>query len=299
MTRNQAVLRAFGGKLNLGALCVAVGSAAALQSWLVLLTGMAMFAGLIFADVRSDRRRLQLSPAKIPDGSAFKNGIIRAAVEAIGAAQKERLEVLDTCPDDILGMLDGILRAAAEVEAAALRIARRAERLHGYLCTKDVAFVRSTLRTAQEAAEHARTPCEQQSYEAAARTYEVEVATLEGIERGMRATLAKLEHIRATLTAVPPRIMKLLATSADMEDASYLRLSEDLHRESGELDEVEQHLHALSRGGGGELGIECRRIASGNGDLRILRVAPEPGGEPVELDEPPSVEQRRSHHLRD
>lgn len=297
MTRNQAVLRALGGKLNLSAFCLAASGAAILQSWLMLMSGMTMFAGLVFWEVHSKRHRIQRRPPRIPDGSSFKNGTIRCAVEAIGAAQKERLDVLDTCPDEIVAMLDGILRTSAEVEGTAIRIARRADHLHGYLVAKELSFVRGTLHNVQQCAAMAKTAHERENYEAAARTYEIEVETLGGLELRIRIALAKLENIRATLAAVPPRIMQMQATNAEMGDASCDCLSDDLLRANDELDEVEQHLHALSQTGDAELGIENDRSPAAPRDLRIARMPGEPDREALELDELYAGEILSSHRF--
>ncbi|MEZ4293729.1 MAG: hypothetical protein R3B70_02045 [Polyangiaceae bacterium] len=252
MTRNQALLRALGGKLNLGVLGAAMSAAAFLQSGAVLLAGMAAFLGLVTRDVVASGRRLHCFSPRIPDASTFHNIAVRNVIDGLHAAQRERMEALLVCPDDILTMIDGTLRTVVQLELAAVRLARRTERMHAYLSRKDVARERELLYAAELAARHARSPDERESYEAAARSCAVEVETLGSIELGMRVAIAKLENIRATLAVVPPRLVKLCAASADLADTLYFRLGDDLRGASTDLSEVEERFHTLSRSGGGE-----------------------------------------------
>ncbi len=284
MTRNQAVVRALGGKVNLGALCAATGSAAIFESWLVLFFGMAAFFGLVVRDVRKVERRMNRSFPRMPQGAIFSNPSIRCTIEGIGAAQRERVDVIRTCPEEVLRMLDDILRTSVEAEAAALRLARRTDRLHAYLATKDMASVKETLYAAQQAARLAKTPHEREIYEAAARTYEIEVETLAGIEQGVRVALAKLENLRAALAVVPPRIMKLSATSADLGDMSFSRLFDELRIASVELEEAEARFLVLARGAETDAAAEYVRAAPLTGAVRIAVMKGEPNEELMELD---------------
>jgi len=272
MTRQQAIFRATFGKLNLGALCLATGGAALLESWALLVSGMALFTCLTFWDVHGNRHRLVPSPPRIPDGCTFKNVTVRSAVEAIGAAQKERLRVVDECADDVLLMLDDLLRTASEIEVTAIRLARRADRLHGYLTSNELCFVRGAHYSAEQSAAAAKTPGERDAYDAATLAYAMEIETLEGIDTGMRVALAKLENIRATLASIPPRIVRLQGASAELGDAASMRLADDLLHANGKLDELEQHLRTVAQTGDAELGIEGCRIAP-SVDLRFASAA--------------------------
>jgi hypothetical protein len=249
MARNQAILRALRGKLNLGVLCAATSAAAFLESSMLLLLGAVAFLGLVVRDVRDDERRKHFFSPRLPEGATFENIAIRNAIDAIGAAQKERLEAVRSCPEDVRRMLGDILRTAALLETAALRLAQRTDRLHGYLSRKDMAGLRDTLYSSQQAAQIARSQPEREIYEATAKSYAIKVETLGAIDVGIRVSLAKLSHMCATLAAVPPRIVKLSAASAEMGDVSYARLSEDLRSASNELQEAEDRFHALALSG--------------------------------------------------
>lgn len=297
MARNQAVLRALSGKLNLGVLCTAVGAAAILESASLLLLGMATFFGLIARDVYSDRRRAHFHSPRIPDGASFENMAIRIAIDGIGAAQKERLEAVDACPDEVLGMLDGILRTAAALEDAALRLARRTDRMHAYLARKDLVGARDTLYSAQQSAQLARTPHEKEIYDAAVRNYALNVETLGAIEQGMRLALAKLEHIRATLAVVPPRIIKLSAASADLADTAYLRLSDDLRTAGAELLEAEDRFQQLALGAVEDLCAEPDSKVHRVGVRVSAATTPEPSVDDAPESEEPSRSAHRAAHL--
>lgn len=248
MARNQAVLRAVCGKLNLGVLCALTGAAAFLESSTVLVLGMAAFFGLVAREVYQDGRRLHHYSPRIPDGATFENVAIRLAIDGISAAQKERLEAVRGCSNDVLRLLDDVLRSSVALETAALRLARRTDRLHGYLARKDIACVRDNMYSAQQSAQLARTPNEREIYDAAAQSYALKVEALSAIDLGIRVSIAKLEHIRATLSVVPPRIVKLCATSADMGDNAYVRLSDELRAASHELLEAEERFQMLALG---------------------------------------------------
>lgn len=284
MTRNQAVVRAFGGKVQLGALCAAAGGAAVFESWLLLVLGMATFVGLVVRDVRAREVEKRPRAPRMPQGSTFANPSIRGAIDGIGAAQRERVDVLRTCPEDILRMLGDVLRASGDAEAAALRLARRTDRLHGYLASKDMASVKETLYAAQQSARLAKTPREREIYEAAARAYETEVETMSAIDLGVRVAVAKLENIRAALAVVPPRIVKLSATSAELSDLAFPRLSDELRTASEELEDAEARFLVLARGAEREANLEYGRAVPAQGAVRIAVMKADPSEELLELD---------------
>lgn len=292
MARNEAVLRALCGKLNLGVLCVAVGAAAFLESSALLVVGMATFVGLVAREAHATGRRLQFVSIRIPDGSTFKNMAICSAIDGINAAQKERLEALAACPDEIVGMLDDLLRSAGALEVAALRLARRTDRMHGYLSRKDLVGARDILYSAQQAAQLARSPHEREIYAAAARSHAIHVETLGGLELGVRVALAKLEHIRATLSVVAPRIVKLSAASADLADTSAMRLAEDLHAASAELQEAEERFQMLALSGPEDPCPDAGAPAPVTRGVRVAAATTDPGEDGSELDEPPLAAHR-------
>lgn len=296
MARNQAILRALCGKLNLGVLCAAMGASAFLESGVLLMLGMAAFFGLVAREVYTEERRGHFFSPRIPDGATFENMAIRIAIDGIGAAQKERLEAIKACPEDVRRMLGDILRTAALLETAALRLAQRTDRLHGYMSKKDLACVRDSLYSSQQAAQLARTSHEREIYEAAARSYATKVETLGAIDQGIRVALAKLEHMRATLAVVPPRIVKLSAASAEMGDVSYARLSEDLRAASNELQEAEDRLHLLALSGGMDDAWAEPHPAHRSG-VRVAAAPPEPPEDVVEAEEPTRVAHRASSHV--
>lgn len=257
MTRDQALLCALRDKVNIGLFCATAGLSVALASWLTVMIGTILLSGVLLWSSERHRRRIQRNPPRIPDATAFDHGLIRGAMEAIGEAQKERMEALDACPESMLSSLDGILATAAQAETAALGLARRTDDLHRYLSTKDLGRVRARLYAAQESARTSRTPTERESYEAAAGAYELEAETLSAIDRGVRVAIARLENIRATLSAVPPRIVKLRTANAELGDFSYARLSREVHAAGSDLDEAETHLHAFAQAGQREIGLDC------------------------------------------
>jgi hypothetical protein len=263
MMRCRAVLRVFGGKVSLGALCAAAGCAAVWESWSVALAGIAVIAGLVLWDVRASSKKLLKRPPHLPDGTTFKHGLVRSVMEAISSAQKERMEVADACPSELVTVLEGVMRTAADVETAALCLARRTDSLYDYLSTKNAAHVRTALVAAQEAASAARTPPERESYEAAAQAYAIEADALGSIDMALRVGLARLESIRAMLVAIPSRIVKLQTASAGMNDASFQRITGELRIAGNELDETERHFRELCVGEGkdGDLADAHVRIA--------------------------------------
>lgn len=292
MARNEAVLRALCGKLNLGVLCVAMGAAAFLESSALLVVGVATFVGLVAREAHATGRRLQFVAIRIPDGSTFKNMAICAAIDGISAAQKERQEALDACPDELVGMLDDLLRSAGALEAAALRLARRTDRMHGYLSRKDLTGARDTLYSAQQAAQLARSPHEREIYAAAARSHAIHVETLGALELGVRVALAKLEHIRATLSVVAPRIVKLSAASADLADTSAMRLADDLHAASAELQEAEERFQMLALSGPEDPCPDARAPAPVTRGVRVAVATTDPGEDGSLAEEPPLAAHR-------
>jgi hypothetical protein len=285
MARNQAVLRALSGKLNLGVLCGAVSAAALLESTVLLALGMAAFFGLVARDLTAEGRSAHFHSPRIPDGASFENMAIRVAIDGIGAAQKERLEAIKTCPDAVLRMLDDLLRNAVALETAALGLAKRTDQLHGYLSRKDLAGARDTLYSAQQSAQLARTPREREIYDAAAKSHAAHVETLSALENNIRVALAKLEHMRATLAIVPPRIVKLSAASADMADTSCLRLADDLCAATLELQEAEERFQMLALEAPEDAYSEplARRHRPG---VRVAAAAADPGDDVIELEDP-------------
>lgn len=279
MTRDQALLRALRDKINIGLLCATAGVSAALASWLTVMIGTILLSCVLLWSTDRHRRRIQKEPPRIPDPAVFDHGLIRGTVEAIGEAQRERLDALDACPEGMLSTLDGILVTASQAEAAALSLARRTDDLHRYLSTKDLSRVRARLYAAQECARASRSPTERESYEAAAAAYELEAETLSAIDRSVRVAIARLENIRATLAAVPPRIVKLRTASAEVGDASFTRLSRELCAAGSDLDEAESHLLAFAQAGEREIALDTGprgpflarvHVAHPEGDLESL-----------------------------
>lgn len=257
MMRDQALFRALRDKVNLGVFCATAGASAALSSWMILFVGTLMMATLLLWSVDRHRRRIQRDPPRIPDAATFENGLVRGAIEAITEAQRERLDALDACPNAMFGALDGILTTAALAEKAAVGLARRTDDLHRYLCAKDLGRVRARMYAAEEAARCSRSPAEREGYQAAASAYEVEAATLSAIDVGVRVAVARLESLRATLSAVPPRIVKLRMASAEIADASQTRLSREVTVAGADLEEAESHLTAFARSDATDLWLDC------------------------------------------
>lgn len=296
MARHQAVLRAVSSKLNLGVLCAALGGAALLESTLVLALGVALFFGLVTREVHTGGRRLHHYSPRIPDGATFENMAIRLAVDGIHAAQKERLEAVRACSDDVLRLLDDVLRSSVALETAALHLARRTDRLHSYLTRKDLGCVRDTLYSIQQSAQLARSPAEREIYDAAAQSYAIKVETLTAIDMGIRVSIARLEHIRATLSVVPPRIVKLCASSADLADTSHVRLSDELRAASVELQEAEDRFHQLAQGVPDEPFSSPDSRARRSGGIRVAP-PPDPAEEELAAADEPARGRRSSAHV--
>lgn len=257
MPRHKAVLRVLIDKRNL-AIAGGVATASVFFGLWVIGLGVAVLALLASWDIARGRHIGKPEAPRIPDASGFRHALIRSALESIGEAQRERVEIAEACPIALRAMLQGTLRSAAAVEKTAVRLARRADKLHRYLTQKDVGLVRAALAAAQQAALSARSEIERESYEAAARAYEEEAATLASIDVGVRATVARLENIRATLASVPPRIVKLDAATADIGDPVVACLPGDLRgatSELAELEEAEDHLAALSLASEDDCGV--------------------------------------------
>jgi hypothetical protein len=295
MARNHAIQRALSGKLNLGVLCVALGAAAFLESGSLLAVGVAAFFGMVARDVYAEERRLHHCSPRIPEGATFENMAIRLAVDGISAAQKERLEAIKACPDDVLRLLGDVLRASSQLETTAILLARRTDRLHGYLSRKDMIGVRDNLYSSQQAAQISRSAPERAIHEAAARSYAVKVETLGAIEQGIRVSLAKLSHMHAALAVVPPTIMKLAAASAEVADPSYERLSEDLFAASGELQEAEARLASLVVPGD-EPWAEAP-AGSQRSCVRVATTPTEPAEDVLELEEAARPARRAASHV--
>ncbi len=297
MTRDQALLRALRDKVNIGVFVVTGSVSAALASWLALFVGSLLVSGVLLWSVEKHRQRIQRHPPKIPDAAAFENGLIRGVIEALAEAQRERLEALDACPETMLGSLDGILTTAALAETAALGLARRTEDLHRYLSTKDLGRVRARLYAAEEGARTSRTASEREGYQAAMSAYEVEAATLSAIDMGVRVAVARLECIRATLAAVPPRIVKLRMANAELSDASYMRLSREVRVAGTELDEAESHLHAFAMSSDPDLLLDCNVTIPARPGARFASV-PREGAESLEAEEAFAAVRQDQGHLR-
>ncbi len=291
MTRDQALLSALRDKVNIGLFCATAGVSAALASWLAVMIGTIILCGLLLWSTDRHRRRIHKNPPRIPDAATYDHGLIRGAMEAIGEAQKERLDALESCPESMLASLSGVLTTAAQAESAALGLARRTDDLHRYLSTKDLGRVRARQCAAQESAQASCTSTERESYEAAAAAYELEAETLSAIDRGLRVAIARLENIRATLAAVPPRIVKLRAAHAELGDCSYTRLSKDVHAAGSDLDEAETHLQAFALAGERESGLgSFARVCVSNPQLEEI--------EAMAVEEAMAIGRRESRSLR-
>lgn len=299
MMRDQALFRALRDKVNLGVFCATAGVSAALSSWMILFVGVFTMATLLLWSVDRQRRRLQRDPPRIPEATTFENGLVRGTIEAIAEAQRERLEALDACPTAMYGALDGILTTASLAEKAALGLARRTDDLHRYLTTKDLGRVRARLYAAEEAARTSRSPSEREGYQAAVTAYEIEAATLSAIDIGVRVAVARLESLRATLSAVPPRIVKLRMASAEIADASQTRLAREVTVAGADLEEAESHLHAFARSDCLDLWPDCNvvKVPVVCAGQRFAAEARDPA-EPVEGEEgfaAVPIEARRLH----
>lgn len=257
MKRRKEAPRVFCSARNIGVLCVAAGFAWLLGSWIVLVIGAAALAGLVIRDV-SVRRYPPAPP--LPEASTFQSPEIRGAVDAIREARDERRRVLEGCGDDVLALLDGTLRKAGELEAAALRFARWGDELYVYLSTKDAGHVKRAVGAAQRSAEEAKTPGERRCYEAAAAAYETETQALRTIDLGLRGALAELESIQAALTALSPRIVTLRAASTPLAVTSAAHLQGDLLASMTDLEETETYVRSLSPAGDDALHDDGRSI---------------------------------------
>lgn len=296
MTRDLALLRALRDKVNIGVLVATGGASAVLASWLALFVGSLVVSGLLLWSVERHRRHIQRHPPRIPDAATFENPLVRGVIEALAEGQKERLDALDACPEAMLVALDGILSTAALAETAALGLARRTDDLHRYLATKDLGRVRSRLYAVEEAARASRSASEHEGYEAARSAYEIEAATLTAIDVGVRVAVARLESLRATLAAVPPRIVKLRMANAELSDTSYMRLSREVRLAGAELDEAESHLHAFARGSDPDLLLDCTVAVGAHPGPRFAPAPREPP-DPLDGEEAFAVTRRDSGHL--
>lgn len=276
MMRDQALFRALRDKVNLGIFLLTTGASAVLSSWVILFVGTLALATLLLWSVDRQRRRIQHHPPRIPDVASFDNGLVRGAIEAIAEAQRERLDALDACPTAMSGALDGILTTASLAETAAIGLAKRTDELHKYLCTKDLGRVRARMYAAEEAARSSRTPAEREGYQTAVTAYEAEATTLSAIDLGVRVAVARLESLRATLAAVPPRIVKLRMASAEIADVSQARVARDVTIAGAELEEAESHLSAFARGDNADLWMDCSVKVPVRAGQRFAAVTREP-----------------------
>jgi hypothetical protein len=242
--------RAAIGPINLSVLGIAVLGSVALLSWPIAALGGAAYAALVSADVANPKFRREVllgrkKPARLPAPQSVADPRLQALITDVAKTRAEVDRIVREMPDRVRRSLERTLVALTELEGHAAQLIERAGELDGFLTTTLLDEARADAAQLRERAAATSDETTRREYGLAADAARDRVSSIEALATSRDRVQANLERIRATVKAVPSKLVRIRTLDNEASDALTGDVGNELDGMNIDLKAFEDTLEAL------------------------------------------------------
>jgi hypothetical protein len=242
------LVRAAKNKLNLAVPAAGALGALLAQSWEVVGISMVAYLALLASDLsslefwRATLKSVRVERPSLPDRSSLSDPAALAMAHRLWDARHTLAEVVRQAPAEVKLDLTAPLASVGEVERRAVALLLRVEQLGCYLSSVNLDALHSHLRRSDHGKDSSRDQVVKGEYSQAAAIRAQQIAAMKEICDTRERLLATLEHVIATLEALPTRVVQVQVLRLELLDPTSSEASDKVQLMSDDIKRVEDSL---------------------------------------------------------